>query len=273
MKKSLLISLVLFFLLNVVLLVLLYWFLDARGFDAIGFAAASGVFLLTSLVAGYIIVSDILEHKQRQDDRLNHMTREVLHEINIPIATIEANISMIEKSLESPKDYKRVARIKSASVRLKRLYKELSYGINKEILAVARESFDLGRLVSERVDIYGAFGRNRFVVDVDDCEIKGDKIGLEQTVDNILGNAVKYSMPNEVIEVRLKNRELTIRDSGKGMDANEILHIYERYYQGDNQVQGEGIGLTLVKRYCDEEGIGIRITSEVDKGTTVVLSF
>jgi len=57
------------------------------------------------------------------------------------------------------------------------------------------------------------------------------------------------------------------------MDANQIMHIYERYYQGDTAHSGEGIGLALVKRYCDEEQIGIKIASEVGQGTSVLLNF
>jgi len=55
------------------------------------------------------------------------------------------------------------------------------------------------------------------------------------------------------------------------MDAAQIARIYERYYQGDSHSPGEGIGLALVKRYCDEAGIGIRIDSTPGEGTTVTL--
>jgi len=71
----------------------------------------------------------------------------------------------------------------------------------------------------------------------------------------------------------LKGVVLTICDDGVGMDATQIARIYERYYQGDNHNPGEGIGLALVKRYCDESGIGIRIESKPKSGTTVRLDF
>ena len=62
-----------------------------------------------------------------------------------------------------------------------------------------------------------------------------------------------------------------IRDEGIGMDENEILQVYERYYQSDRQVRGEGIGLAIVKRYCDDEGIALRIISRKGEGTTIHL--
>jgi len=84
---------------------------------------------------------------------------------------------------------------------------------------------------------------------------------------------MKYSESSEPIEITLDSGVLEIQDHGIGMDANQILHIYERYYQGNSTYKGEGIGLALVKRYCDEQKIGIKITSEVEAGTSVLLNF
>jgi signal transduction histidine kinase len=55
------------------------------------------------------------------------------------------------------------------------------------------------------------------------------------------------------------------------MDENEILRIFERYYQGDRSSRGEGIGLSLVKRFCDENAIVLRFRSRKGEGTEVLL--
>ena len=237
------------------------------------FVAGAIVFLIASGLSGYIVLLDILEPKAQQDERLSHLTREILHEINLPIATIEANLTLLAKSNTSPKAQKRTDRIKAALIRLRRLYAELSYSIKKEILPVEKERFDLKAVLEERVAVQKELGRNPFVLTLESCMVEADKIGLEQVIDNIIENAMKYSPIEETIELVLRENRLTIRDRGKGMDANQILHIYERYYQGDGSQQGEGIGLTLVKRYCDESDIGIKIHSEPNSGTEVVLSF
>jgi len=267
------ISLFLFFVIHTLLLLLLYWFLRGQGFDVVNFLIGAALFLLASALSTYIVLLDILEQKAQQDERLSHLTREILHEINLPIATIEANLSMLEKGNTLPKQQKRTDRIKGALQRLKRLYTELAYSIKKEILPVEKEHFDLKRVVEERVAIQRELGRNPFVLTLHTCVIEADRIGLEQVIDNIIENAMKYSRIEERIEIILQEDQLMIRDHGAGMDANQILHIYERYYQGDGSREGEGIGLTLVKRYCDESGIGIKIHSEPQKGTEVVLDF
>jgi signal transduction histidine kinase len=251
----------------------MYWFLLQQGFARDNFIIASVMFLLASMLSGYIVLSDILEQKEEQDRRLSHLTREILHEINLPIATIDANLSMLMKRMEDPKERKRATRIQAALIRLKRLYTELSYSIKKEIMPVEKMIFDLKSVIEERVETLRELGRNPFVLQLEPLVIKADRIGLEQTIDNIIENAMKYSETDEPIEITLHSAVLHIQDYGMGMDANQILYVYERYYQGNSAYRGEGIGLALVKRYCDEQKIGIKITSEVDSGTAVLLNF
>jgi signal transduction histidine kinase len=231
------------------------------------------MFLLASMLSGYIVLLDILEQKADQDERLSHLTREILHEINLPIATIDANLSMLLKHREDPKERKRAARIQAALLRLRRLYTELSYSIRKEIMPVERVQCDLKELIEERVEIFKELERNRIVLKLEPLMITVDKIGLEQSMDNIIENAMKYSEASDPIEITQRAEIVTIQDHGVGMDANQIMHIYERYYQGDTADSGEGIGLALVKRYCDEEQIGIKIVSEVGQGSSVLLNF
>jgi signal transduction histidine kinase len=57
------------------------------------------------------------------------------------------------------------------------------------------------------------------------------------------------------------------------MDEITLIHIYDRYYQSDSTMAGYGIGLNLVKRYCDRYRIGLHISSKVDVGTCVTLEF
>ncbi len=273
MKRSLAISLFLFLVINTLLLSVLYWFLVQQGFTRNNFIIASVMFLLASMLSGYIVLLDILEQKAEQDERLSHLTREILHEINLPIATIDANLSMLVKHMETPKEIKRATRIEAALLRLRRLYTELSYSIRKEIMPVERVQCDLKEVIEERVEIFRELERNHIVLKLEPLMITVDMIGLEQSIDNIIENAMKYSEASDPIEITQRAGILTIQDHGIGMDANQIMHIYERYYQGDTAHSGEGIGLALVKRYCDEEQIGIKIASEVGQGTSVLLNF
>ena len=146
------------------------------------------------------------------------------------------------------------------------------YSINKEINPVEKEQFSLKKLLQERIGVFEAFDRNSFSLTVEKIQLEADKIGFEKTVDNLLMNAMKYSDKESPIDITVRNNILTITDRGIGMDETQLLKVYERYYQADSKLKGEGIGLALVKAYCDEEGIDIDIKSKKEQGTSVSLN-
>jgi len=249
----------------------LYWFLKNEGFDETTFLVGSGFVLLLSVGWGYIIASHLLIPQKKTQEHLLHLTKDIIHELNLPLATIQANIAMLAKNCTDGKSLKRLRRIKDASLRLKRLYEELVYTIRKEMHEIERERFDLKALIEERVEIFREQNRNPIVIEVERCQLLTDKIGFEQMFDNLVSNAMKYSDKESPIKIVLKEHMLQIIDEGIGMDEAQLLKVYERYYQGDRQKEGDGIGLALVKAYCDQEDIGIKIESRRGKGTKVAL--
>ena len=231
------------------------------------------IFILLLPIAfsfGYTLNSYILSEKFKVDANLLHLTKEILHELNIPLSTIQANTTLLKRNLkDNQKGLRRLSRIDDSSKRLQRLYAELVYSIKKEIHTIEKETFDVKELIEERVSVLKLLERNSFILSVSSFEISVDKIGFEKMLDNVLTNAMKYSNKYEAIFITLKNYLLTIEDKGIGMDEMELLKIYDRYYQSDEHVHGEGIGLSLVKAYCDDEKIKIRITSQKGQGTKV----
>jgi len=227
-----------------------------------------------SLVVGYIYIVQLLEENKRHTRNMEHLVKEVLHEINLPISTIKANISMLKRSENDTKMQKRLDRIDRATVRLEKLYRELSYNIKREIMPIAKEEFDLKDVIIENCEFFKELKRNPILLDLESSIVVSDKIGFMQVFDNILENAFKYSDSIETpIKIVLKNAILSIEDRGIGMDESEILKVYERYYQGSSSSAGEGIGLAIVKRYCDEEGIYLKIESKKGEGTKVIMDF
>jgi len=256
----------------VMLLSFLYWFLKNEGFDESTFLVGSVFILLLSIGWGYIIASHLVIPHKKTQEHLFHLTKDIIHELNIPLSTIQANTAMLVKKAEDERDRKRLKRIEDASGRLKKLYDELVYTIRKEMHHIERELYDLSVMVEERIEIFKEQQRNPFIVELESCHVIADKIGFERIFDNIVTNAMKYSQKETPIVVRLKDKQLEIIDSGIGMDEAELLKIYERYYQSNTQKEGEGIGMALVKAYCDQENISIEVISQKNQGTTVILS-
>lgn len=253
------------------LLSFLYWYLKNEGFSESNFMLASLFVLLLAGGWGYIIATHLLAPKVQLDESLSHLSSEILHELNIPLSTIKANTILLKKRVEDEKSLQRVARIDAASSRLERLYKELVYSIKKEIHPIEKEAFSLYDVLQERIEIFQVFERNSFSLEPIDKTLYADKMGFEKMIDNLLMNAMKYSDKKTIIKIGMDGDILSISDSGIGMDETQLLRVYERYYQGDNKKEGEGIGLALVKAYCDEEEIEIEIVSKKEVGTSVKL--
>lgn len=205
---------------------------------------------------------------------LHNLSKETLHELNLPISTIKTNSQMIRKNLSDEKAIKRITRIESACEMLEQRYNELEYMIKMQTAQELEEDFDLAILVQKRVDFLSPlYPQIKFHLEITSTDITNDKIGLSKVIDNLIDNAVKYSQKSTQIDIRLLNYELHIKDYGCGMDEVELLHIFDSYYQSDDAMQGFGIGLSLVKRFCDKHSIHLSLKSKPNDGTTVILKF
>lgn len=269
--KEIIFGTVIYFVTMFTMLTAVYRFLGNWNITEFNFFIAGALVLLVAIGWGYVLSTLIFAPKKQMEDTLTSLTNDIIHELNIPLSTIKANTAMLKKTMDDEKSLKRIKRIEDASVRLKKLYDELVYSIHKEMHTIEKERFDLQSLLEERIEVFKEQKRNPFELSLQHYEIEVDKIGFEQMFDNIVSNAMKYSSKDAPIHVRLDHHILSVEDQGVGMGSTELLRVHERYYQADERKDGEGIGLALVKAYCDEEGIDIHFKSEKGVGTNVSL--
>lgn len=234
----------------------------------------AAIFLILIVISGIVISKLAIEPLEEYITNLEELSRDTLHELNLPISTIKTNVDMIEKKLTDEKSLKRLGRIKTACNMLTQRYNELDYMIKKQTKREIVQEFDLKELVEERVE----FLRNiyfdiMFTQDLESYVINMDKIGLSKVIDNLIDNGVKYSKNLKKIDITLKNRVLSIKDHGIGIDEVVLLRIFDRYYQNDDSMPGFGIGLYMVKRFCDTHRVKLNIESKKGSGTTIFLDF
>lgn len=228
--------------------------------------------MLLSFSMGYIIVSYTLSSLFKTNRFLDILLKDTLHELNIPLSVIKANLQMLQTDERDVKKQKRLERIALASDDLYVLYKEVDYYIKKEIHADIKEYFFLDELVQRVVEKQKEMVEGLEIrTDILHVELFGDKHGLNKVLSNLLHNAVKYNKNNHAIEIILNKNYLSIKDQGIGMSEAELFLAFDRYYQVDTTKDGYGIGLSLVKAYCDESKISMHINSQKDKGTEVIL--
>lgn len=270
-KKEIIIATVIYFVTMFTLLTAVYRFLENWHFAEFKFFVAGALVFLVAIGWGYVLSMLIFAPEKQMENTLTSLTNDIIHELNIPLSTIKANTEMLKKNMEDEKSLKRIKRIEDASERLKKLYDELVYSIHKEMHDIEKERFFVEDLIKERVGIFEEQKRNPFVLAIEHYEIEVDKIGFEQMFDNLVSNAMKYSSKESPIYVILEKDTLIIKDEGVGMSPTDLLRIHERYYQADEAQEGVGLGLALVKAYCDEEDVAIQIESEKGVGTVLSL--
>ncbi|MBS5587761.1 MAG: HAMP domain-containing histidine kinase [[Clostridium] spiroforme] len=110
-----------------------------------------------------------------------------------------------------------------------------------------------------------------------DILVNGDEQRLEQVWINIISNAIKYTDNGGLIIIKVKKTskevEVSIEDTGRGMSKEVISHIFERFYREDKarSIEGNGLGLSIVKSIIDLHHGNIDVISQVDVGSTFII--
>jgi signal transduction histidine kinase len=108
--------------------------------------------------------------------------------------------------------------------------------------------------------------------------INGDALSLSEVFVNIIGNAIKYSPDGSKVDLAARRQgdiiQVSIKDGGIGISAEDIPHIFEGFYRGQSAsvTSGHGIGLAVSRQIVDAHGGSISVESELGKGTTFVVS-
>ena len=220
----------------------------------------------------YLTIFYLLSPMFKTNYLLELLLKDTLHELNIPLSVIKANLQMLNLDEKNDKKLKRLQRIGTACIDLDRLYNDMDYYIKREVRHDLKEDFDIKKVLEEAVEKVDAQGLHVDIQNsVDSLHVKADKHGFAKILSNLLDNAIKYTKDDKSIQIELKDAKLTIEDNGIGMDQGELFKVFDRYYQSNSEKKGSGIGLSIVKAYCDEEKIFINIYSKKGDGTKVTL--
>ena len=234
----------------------------------------SAVVLVLIVISAVVISKLSTEPLEEYATNLEELSTNILHELNLPVATIKTNTQMLQKEIKTQKATTRLKRIETASKMIEAYYNELDYMITKQTKHEVVEEIDLENLIIQRLEFMQAlYPYVKFTTLLESFWIKIDKIGLQKVIDNLIDNGIKYSKDVYQIDIKLQNGLLCIKDRGIGMDEIALLKVFDRYYQSDSSMPGFGIGLSTVKHFCDENKIKINIKSKKNNGTTLFLDF
>ena len=205
----------------------------------------------------------------------------VSHEMKTPIAIIKnyAELLRLESLTEEQKEeYAR--NIEDAAVRLSTLISNI-LKLNKlenQRITPEVEAYDVCRQLCDCIlQLEDAWEEKEIELETDmedSAFVEEDESLLELVWNNLISNAVKFTSPGGTITVKQFSRQdtvtVSVSDTGCGMDAESMKHIFDKFYQADtsHSQEGNGLGLALVKRVLELLDGGIRVESEPGKGST-----
>lgn len=228
-----------------------------------------------------------LNKQELNEERLRFYTN-ITHELRTPLTLILGPLEdLLSDATLSPKHANKISIIHDSATRLLNLINRILEFRKTETqnrkLSVAKG--DLGQLVQEVGLRYKELNPNNKVnyhihIETEDTEIFYDADMITIILDNLMSNAAKYTSEGDITlslrsveENQIKYTEISVSDTGHGIDAEALPHIFDRYYQAKSKYQasGSGIGLALVKGLSElHEGI-LKVESAVDTGTTFTL--
>jgi two-component system heavy metal sensor histidine kinase CusS len=216
--------------------------------------------------------------------RLSQFSADLAHELRTPVANIMGEGQVALTRERTPSEYREV--IESSVVECEQLS-----GIVDNLLFVARvdaargsierKLFDARAAVEKIATFYRTLAEDRHVAIhcSGEGEAYADPVLFERAVSNLLDNALRFTPENGKIQISVTvtaaHSEVTVRDSGCGIAPEHLPRVFDRFYRADSSrsSDGAGLGLALVKSIVDLHGGSARIESEVNRGTTVTLTF
>lgn len=231
-----------------------------------------------------------VERKKHQDEqnlnneRMRFYTN-IAHELRTPLTLIIGPLEDLEQEKTLPSAFKpQIKSIHSNSIRLLNLINQIMEFRKTETqnrqLTVAKG--DLSTLVTEIGLRYKELHRNEnvefiLVVEQLSSTIYFDREIITTIINNFLSNAIKYTTKGHIklsldtcMEDNVRYARIAVEDTGYGIEADALPHIYERYYQikGKHQASGTGIGLALVKSLAELHKGLLKVDSKVGIGST-----
>jgi len=234
---------------------------------------------------GLVLVFHDVTELRRLERLREDFVANVSHELKTPLAGIKAFAeTLLDGAIADPEhNVNFVQRIAGQAQRLEQLIVDL---LSLARIESGHEQFDIGPIdvggiVAERVAAHSPLAEaKRIQVSVqpasESLEALADEEGLREIIDNLLGNAIKYTPEDGRVTVRWRGEAeqlvLDIEDSGIGIPAKDRERIFERFYRVDKArsraLGGTGLGLSIVKHLVQAFGGTVSVSSQPGQGST-----
>jgi two-component system, OmpR family, sensor histidine kinase MprB len=244
--------------------------IQPSGEDEIGRLASSFNAMLDAL-DGSMRALDASVHAQRQ------LVADASHELRTPVTSLRTNIEILQQQgefMDSDERERLLADVVEQIRQLTLLMNDLIDLARGEEPPAEPEDVRLDLLVAEALEQARRHApETPLLGTLPPTLLTGVPSRLERAVSNLVDNAVKYSPPGEPVEVELQGEELRVRDHGPGIAAEELPHVFDRFYRGAEARgrPGSGLGLAIVRQVAVQHGGSIAAEPAAGGGTLMRL--
>ncbi len=225
------------------------------------------------------------ENAERSDRLKSDFLAQMSHEIRSPVNIIMSYASLIKEELKNEANEEIKSCFNSIDNGGRRLIRTIDLILNMADIQSGKyepfmEHTDLEKdilqnLISEYTPAVNEKGlKLLFTNEIGTRKVQIDRYTVAQIFSNLIDNAVKYTNEGEIdVIIQGSNDEInvSIRDTGIGISKEYIPHIFDPFSQEDQgytrRFEGTGLGLSLVKKYCDLNGADIQVVSKKGSGT------
>lgn len=220
---------------------------------------------------------------QSSDDR-KRFIRRLDHELKNPLTAIRAGLANVIEAPDEQARLEAAGSIEAQALRLSRLAADLRKLAELETREVEQTTVNINALLEEAYEIARdkAGDERRLSLSIPQApwplpEISGDPDLLLLAIHNLLDNAIKFTRPDDRVEVRAFEDGSTIvievADTGPGIPDDELPYVWEELYRGSlaRGIPGSGLGLALVKAIADRHRGQVNMRSRKGQGTVVTL--
>lgn len=207
------------------------------------------------------------------------------HELKTPLAIIKTNIDVLsDQSHIGQKEYRETLDLIDKSVQKMNLIIETLFDLMQNENAPLEDEIDIVTVLNDVIeDLTPLASQQQIILMIPSkpvtTQIKGNEILIYQAFYNLIENAIKYNKPNGTVEItyeRLKEQlKIQISDSGIGIPAESLHHLFEPFYRVDkydvHAKKSLGLGLALTLATIKHHHGEIQIESEEKKGTKITI--
>ncbi len=230
----------------------------------------------------------MMERLEASFEQIRRFSADVSHELRTPITAIRGQLEVALFTAQDQEQYREaIVNAMQDIERLSQIVRALLFLAQAESghLALHKAPLDLPGLVRDVVE--------QFQIPAEDAQItleaelpnrfeaSVDRVQIERLISNLLSNALKYTPAGGRVGVRLARKgdqvELGVEDSGRGIAAEHLPHIFERFYRApgpdESEERGIGLGLSLVAWIVKAHDGTVEVASEPGKGSRFTVHF